>query len=191
MLNKLVNQSPLYDIVKRINELVDEMNTNKTVYENFKPVSKEKIKTLSQTDLPIRHPIDVIGIYSINLETEAGGVTIDVYKGENLKRTLVLNGQNKTLEGLFFDKDEVLVIKGEGLGKADKLSITLEKNILDALIDQYEANLKSISENKKIAEESKKQFEEIQNFINNFYQALDYEFATAKDLKDLINILEE
>lgn len=190
MLSKLVNQSPLYDIVKRINELVDEMNTNKTIYENFKPVSKEKTKTLSQTDLPIRYPIDVIGIYSIGLETESGGVTIDVYKGEILKRTLVLNGQIKTITGLFFDKDEVLVIKGEGLSKADKLSISLEKNILNAFIDQYEANLKSISENKKIAEESKKQFQEIKTTIDNFYNILDYEFASQQDLKELLSMLD-
>lgn len=191
-MNKLTKQSPLYDIVKRLNELIEEFTTNKEVYDNFKPVKENgSTKDFLEKDLPVHYAIDVIGIYTLALETVQGSVEVEVYKGDELKNTLVLNQQEKVLESLFFDVDNVLVLRGHNLSQEAKLTITLKQNLLDAFIDQYEANKKNISESKKIAKESKDQFLAIQEEIKNFYGLINFEFADSKDLKALLTILDE
>lgn len=189
-MNKLTKQSPLFDITNRINEIIDELNNNKEIYLNFKPnIKADFTKTYTDKDLPTSYEALIMGLYKIVLNSERASVKLEIFR--NGKTELAsLNIQKKEIKNIFLSKGDKILIKDNDLKSSDSIVISLEMNILDAFIDQYEAVKTNIDIVTNISDESKKQFEELKETISSFYTSINFEPVTQIELKSLIDIIE-
>lgn len=188
-MKKISKQSPLYDIVNRLNEIIDELNNNREVYENFKPDIKDSLsKTYEAKDLPNVYEAKVMGIYKIELVAKIPNLQIELYRN-NKSEIVILDGEKRKIDNVFLAKGDRVVMKNNTLKTEDKLIITMTMNVLDAFIDQYEAVKSNIELVSDISNKSKKQFEEVQQAIKNFYTNINFEPVTDSELKILINSL--
>lgn len=189
-MKKISKQSPLYDIVNRLNEIIDELNNNREVYENFKPDIKDSLsKTYVSKDLPIAYEAKVMGMYKIELVANVPNLQIELYR--NKKSELVmLDGEKRIIDNVFLAKGDKVVMKSNTLKSEDKLTITMTMNILDAFVDQYEAVKSNIEIVSGISAKSEKQFKEMKDTIAGFYKSIEFEPVTQNELKSLIGSLE-
>lgn len=190
-MKKLTKQSPLFDITKLINDIVDEINNNRDVYENFKPDIKSSIsKSFNNDSIPGIYEASIMGLYKIELKAENSRVRLEIFRNEE-SRVFDLNIQNKVVENIFLSKGDRIVLKEGDLKTNESLCVSLEMNILDAFVDQYETSKSSIKTMEGILGQSKVQFEEIEDTINKFYSNINFEEVSPKELAALIAKLEE
>lgn len=188
-MNKLTKQSPLYDITKRINEIIDELNNNSEIYKNFKPDIKGDFKkTYTDKSIPTTYKAQIMGLYNIELKTERASLKLELFRSGK-SEIVYLDIKNKVLNNVFMSKGDKIVLKESSLVSTDSVIISLEMNILDAFVDQYEAVKDNIEVVTKISSESSKQFEEMRNTIQNFYKSIEFEPVTKVELKALIDSL--
>lgn len=189
-MNKLSKQSPLYDIVNRLNEIIDEINNNREIYENFKPDIKDKLsKTYDSKALPVVYEARVMGIYKIELISNAPNLQVELYRNGKTE-LVILNNEKTVIDNVFFAKGDKVVMKNNTLKAEDKVVITMKMNILDAFTDQYEAVKSNIEIVSNISAKSEKQFKEMKDTIANFYTSINFEPVTQAELKSLIESLE-
>lgn len=189
-MNKLSKQSPLYDIVKRLNEIIDELNNNREVYENFKPDIKDSLsKTYEAKDLPNIYEAKVMGIYKIELVADIPNLQLELYRNKK-SEIVTLDGEKRIINNVFLAKGDRVVMKSNTLKPEDKLIISMTMNILDAFVDQYEAVKTNIEIVSGISEKSEKQFKEMKDTIAGFYTSINFEPVTQNELKSLIGSLE-
>lgn len=189
-MNKLSKQSPLYDIVNRLNEIIDEINNNREIYENFKPDIKEVLSENYDSEaLPVVYEVRVMGIYKIELVSTAPKLQVELYRNGKTE-IVILNNEKTVIDNVFFAKGDKVIIKNNTLMAEDKIVITMKMNILDAFVDQYEAVKTNIEIVSGISEKSEKQFKEMKDTIANFYSSINFEAVTQNELKILLSSLE-
>lgn len=189
-MNKLSKQSPLYDIVNRLNEIIDELNNNREVYENFKPDIKDKLeKTYDSKALPGVYEARVMGIYKIELVASIPNLQIELFRNGK-SEIVMLDGEKRVLDNVFLAKGDRVIMKSNTLKTEDKLIISMKMNILDAFVDQYEAVKTNIEIVSGISAKSEKQFKEMKDTIAGFYTSINFEPVTQNELKSLIGSLE-
>ncbi|MBU5669496.1 hypothetical protein KQI68_06545 [Peptoniphilus sp. MSJ-1] len=188
-MEKLKGHSYLVEIISRINEIVEEINNNKEVYETLKPNIKEKINySIKNTDIPKEIPILVMGMYKIEMLADIGTVNIDLFS--NGKTTNIsLNPQRKTLDDVFLLKGDKIIIRQSNINSESSIKINLEKNIVESFMDQYKLSKSNIATMQGISDESKEILETIKKQIEEFNYKLNIESASSEDLKSLLNIL--
>lgn len=189
-MNKLTKQSPLFDITNRINEIIDELNNNREIYLNFKPDIKDDIKKIyTDKDLPAAYEALIMGLYKIVLNSERANVKLEIFRNGKTELTS-LNIQKKEIKNIFLSKGDKILIKENNLSSTDSIVISLEMNILDAFIDQYEAVKTNIDIVTNISNESNKKFEELKETISSFYMSINFEPVSQIELKSLIDSIE-
>ncbi len=188
-MDKLTKQSPLFDITKRINEIIDELNNNSEIYKNFKPDIKGNFKkTYTDKSIPTTYEAQIMGLYKIELKTERASLKLELFRSGK-SEIVYLDINNKVLNNVFMSKGDKVILKESSLVSTDSVIVSLEMNILDAFVDQYEAVKSNIEVVTKISSESSKQFEEMRNTIQSFYKSIDFEPVTKVELKALIDSL--
>lgn len=189
-MNKLTKQSPLFDIINRINELVGEFNASKTIYQNFKPNIKSGLsKKYDVKAIPATYNVEVMGLYKIELVAESATVQIEIYRnGKSQRFNLSTNG--KKIENAFLTTGDRIVLHSSTLKTNDTVTITLDMNILESFVDQYEISKNNIQVVTGITETSKKQFEEMTKTINSFYTSINFQPVSERELKELLNMVE-
>ena len=189
-MQKLTKQSPLFNIVKRINEIIDEINDNKEVYESLKPHITEDVEfTIKDKDVPGVIDILVTGLYKIELKSDKAALSIEVYRNGVTER-FGLNFQNKTITDLLLSKGDRIIFKEGNLEPEAEVIVRLDMNILEAFTEQYELNKKNFETSTKISNEIKEQFEDIKKYVKDFNYSINFEKVTDKELKELLRTLE-
>lgn len=189
-MEKLTKQSPLYNIVKRINEIIEEINNNKEVYESLKPHITEDVRfSFKDNDIPGVINILVTGLYKIELKSDKASISVEIYRNGQTER-LGLNVQNKIIDDLLLSKGDKIIFKEGELEAEAEIVVTLDKNILEAFTEQYELNKTNLETSTKISNDIKVQFEDIKKFIQEFNYSINFEQVTDKELKELLNSLE-
>lgn len=181
-MNKLTNQSPLFDITNRINEIIDNLNDNKDIYLNFKPnIENDLAKTYTNNDLPATYEVIVMGAYKIELASEKSSLDYELFiKGKSIQGTLDQN--KKSIENVFMAPGDKVVFKDKTLGDNDFVKVSLQMNLLDAFIKEYEAVQNNIGIVSEISEESKREMAAIKEVIKNFYSTLEFEPVSKEEL---------
>lgn len=189
-MEKLTKQSPLFNITKRINEIIDEINNNKDVYESLKPNITENIEfIIKDKDIPKVIEIVVAGLYKIELRSDKATVKLEIFRNNETK-TLGLNVQNKVINDLLLSKGDKIIFKEANLETEDEILVNLDKNILEAFTEQYQLNKTNIETSTNISENIKQQFEDIKKVIAEFNYSIRFEEVTDKELKELLSTLE-
>lgn len=189
-MEKLTKQSPLFNITKRINEIIDEINNNKEIYESLKPNITENIEFIIKDDnVPGEIEILVAGLYRIELKSETATVKVEVFKNGKTEM-LGLSVQNKIIKDLLLSKGDKIIFKEGNLETDAEIDVNLDKNILEAFTEQYQLNKANIETATDITENIKNQFEEIKKVIAEFNYSINFEEVTDKELKELLGILE-
>lgn len=190
-MEKLTNQSPLFDITKRINEIVDELNNNKDVYLSFKPdIGKSLTKTYKYTDLPISYDVEAIGVYKIELTTENSVLPYELsIKGQSTEGKLFK--ANNIVDNIFLYKGDKIVFKEKALAEGDILTVSYQMNILESFIKEYNSVQNNISIVSEISEENKKQMAAIRETIKDFYNVQNFEPVSQEELLQLLGSLGE
>lgn len=189
-MEKLTKQSPLFNITKRINEIIDEINNNKDVYESLKPNITENIEfIIKDKDIPKVIEIVVAGLYKIELKSDKATVKLEIFRNNETK-TLGLNVQNKVINDLLLSKGDKIIFKEANLETEDEILVNLDKNILEAFTEQYQLNKTNIETSTNISENIKQQFEDIKKVITEFNYSINFEEVTDKELKELLSTLE-
>ena len=189
-MEKLTKQSPLFNITKRINEIIDEINNNKDVYESLKPNITENIEfIIKDKDIPKVIEIVVAGLYKIELKSDKATVKLEIFRNNETK-TLGLNVQNKVINDLLLSKGDKIIFKEANLETEDEILVNLDKNILEAFTEQYQLNKTNIETSTNISENIKQQFEDIKKVIAEFNYSINFEEVTDKELKELLSTLE-
>lgn len=189
-MEKLTKQSPLFNITKRINEIIDEINNNKEIYESLRPNITENVEfIIKDKDIPGEIEILITGLYKIELKSNKATVKLEVFRnGQTIN--LGLNIQNKTINDLLLSKGDKIIFKEGNLETEDEITVNLDKNILEAFTEQYQLNKTNIETATDITENIKLQFEDIKKAIAEFNYSINLEQVTGKELKDLLGILE-
>ena len=189
-MEKLTKQSPLYNIVKRINEIIEEINDNKEVYESLKPHITEDVRfSIKDSDIPGVVNILVTGLYKVELKTNKASIRVEVYRNGQTER-FGLNLQNKIIDDLLLSKGDRIIFKDGNLESEDEIVVTLDKNILEAFTEQYELNKTNLETSTKISNEIKEQFAGVKKYVQDFNRSINFEEVTDKELKELLRTLE-
>lgn len=189
-MKKLTNQSPLFDITNRINEIIDSLKDSKEVYQNFKPdIGESLTKTYRNEDIPTSYDVVVMGVYKIELKTENSNLAYELFiNGQSKKGNL--NKDKNIVKNIFMSKGDKIIFRDKTLADEDLVTISFEMNILEAFTKEYEAVQNNISIVARISEDSKRQMEEINEIIKNFYNSLDFEPVTKGELDEYLESLE-
>lgn len=189
-MEKLTKQSPLFNITKRINEIIDEINNNKEIYESLRPNITENVEfIIKDKDIPGEIEILITGLYKIELKSDTAIVKIEIFRNGKTEN-LGLNIQNKVIKDLFLSKGDKIIFKEGNLETEDEITVNLNKNILEAFTEQYQLNKTNIETATDITKNIKLQFEDIKKAIAEFNYSINLEQVTDKELKDLLGILE-
>lgn len=189
-MEKLTKQSPLFNITKRINEIIDEINNNKEIYESLRPNITENVEfIIKDKDIPGEIEILITGLYKIELKSDKATVKLEVFRNSQTIN-LGLNVQNKIINDLLLSKGDKIIFKEGNLETEDEILVTLDKNILEAFTEQYQLNKTNIETSTNISENIKQQFEDIKKVIAEFNYSINFEQVTDKELKELLNSLE-
>lgn len=189
-MRKLSKQSPLFDITIRINEIIDELNSNKEVYQNFKPnIGKSLTKTYTNSDLPAIYDVEVMGAYKIELKTEKSKLAYELFIDNESKKG-VLDKDNNAIKNIFMSNGDKIIFSDKTLGVDDFVTVSLEMNILDAFIKEYESVQNNIGIVSEISEENKRQMEAIKDTIQNFYGTIEIEPVSNEELQSYLESLE-
>lgn len=187
-MQKLSNQSPLFDITNRINEIIDDLNGNKEFYQNFKPDIGKSLIIYKNDDLPTAYDVIVMGAYKIELKTEKASLEYEIFrKGKAIKG--ILSKEKSVVKNIFLSKGDKIVFRQKTLGDEDTVTVSLEMNILEAFTKEYEAVQNNIGIVSEISEENKKQMEAIKETINNFYGTLGIEPVDKEELQKYLESL--
>lgn len=181
-MQKLTNQSPLFDITNRINEIIDDLNGNKDIYLNFKPDAGGSLtKVYKNGDLPSTYDVVVMGAYKIELANGKSQLPYELFiEGETKKG--ILDKDKKEVKNIFMSKGDKIVFRDNTLDEDDFVTVSLEMNILDAFIKEYEAVQNNIGIVSEISEDNKKQMEAIKKTINEFYGVIGLEPVSEEEL---------
>lgn len=186
-MQKLSRQSPLFDITNRINEIIDELNNNRDVYQNFKPDIGERLtKSYKNEDIPTSYEVVVMGVYKLELKGENSRVAYELFINGKTNKG-ILDKNNKVAANIFMSKGDKIVFRDKTLADEDFVTISFEMNILDAFIKEYEAVQNNIGIVSKISEETKKEMERINETIKNFYNTLNLEPVSQEELQKLLD----
>lgn len=186
-MQKLNNQSPLFDITNRINDLIEEFNNNKEIYENFKPNIKETLgKTYESGDLPAEYVARVMGLYEINLKTTKGMLEVELYRDGNSSK-VILDSSKQQLQGFFLSKGDKVIFRGENMESTDEITIEMIGNILDTFIEQYEKVQTNIDIVEGMSSEVEKNLVIIEKMIKEFYKTINFEPVSQSELRILLN----
>lgn len=190
-MQKLSKQSPLFDITDRINEIIDDLNGTKDIYQNFKPdIGEDLTKIYKNADIPVTYDVVVVGVYKIELKAENARLPYELFiKGEG--KIGVLDENNKVVKNIFLSKGDKIIFRDKTLAEEDRVIVSFEMNILDAFIKEYEAVQNNIGAVSEIAEETKKEMTEIDKVIKSFYSTFDFEPVSQEELDKLIVSLGE
>lgn len=185
-MQKLSNQSPLFDITNRINELIDELKGSKDIYQNFKPdIGEGLTKTYKNVDIPTTYDVQVMGVYKLELNTEKSKLAYELFiNGEAKQGTL--DKDNKIVDNIFMSKGDKVVFRDKTLLGEDSVTVSFELNILEAFIKEYESVQGNISIVSEISEDNKRQMAKINETIKNFYKTLDLEPVSQEELQNLL-----
>lgn len=185
-MQKLTNQSPLFDITNRINEIIDELKGSKEIYQNFKPdIGENLTKSYKNEDIPTSYDVVVMGVYKLELEGDNSRIAYELFINGQTQKA-VLDKNNKVVTNIFMSKGDKIVFRDKTLADEDFVTISFEMNILDAFTKEYEAVQNNIGIVSKISEETKKEMERINETIKNFYNTLDLEPVSQEELQSLL-----
>lgn len=189
-MQKLSNQSPLFDITNRINELIDEITNNKDIYQNFKPdIGEGLTKTYKNVDIPTTYDVQVMGVYKLELNTEKSKLAYELFiNGEAKQGTL--DKDNKVVDNIFMSKGDKVVFRDKTLLGEDSVTVSFELNILEAFIKEYESVQGNISIVSEISEYNEKQMIAIKDAISKFYGTIDLEPVSNEELQKLLESIE-
>lgn len=181
-MKKLTNQSPLFDITNRINEIIDSLKDSKEIYQNFKPDIGESLTTTYRNeDIPTSYGVIVMGVYKIELKTENSSLAYELFiNGQSKKGTL--NKDKNTVKNIFMSKGDKIIFRDKTLADEDLVTISFEMNILEAFTKEYDSVQNNIGIVSKISEESSKQMEKISEIIKNFSSTLNIEPVSKEEL---------
>lgn len=185
-MQKLSRQSPLFDITNRINEIIDNINDNKEIYQNFKPdIGESLAKSYKNEDIPTSYDVVVMGVYKLELKGENSRIAYELFINGKTNKG-ILDKNNKVATNIFMSKGDKIVFRDKTLVDEDFVTISFEMNILDAFIKEYESVQNNIGIVSKISEETKKEMEKINETIKNFYNTLDLEPVSQEELQSLL-----
>lgn len=185
-MKKLTNQSPLFDITNRINEIIDNLKDNKEVYQNFKPdIGESLTKTYKNEDIPTSYDAIVMGVYKIELKTENSSLAYELFINGQSKKG-ILNKDKNIVENIFMSKGDKIIFKDKTLADEDLVTISFEMNVLQAFTEEYELVRSNINIISKISEDNKKQMAEINEIIKNFYSTINFEPVTKGELDEYL-----
>lgn len=185
-MQKLTNQSPLFDITNRINEIIDELKGSKEVYQNFKPdIGESLTKTYRNEDIPTSYNVIVMGVYKIELKTENSSLAYELFINGQSKKG-ILNKDKNIVKNIFMSKGDKIIFRDKTLVDEDLVTISFEMNILEAFTKEYEAVQNNIGIVSEISEETKKEMVKINEIIKNFYSTIDLEPVSKEELQSLL-----
>lgn len=189
-MKKLTNQSPLFDVTNRINEIIDNLNDSKEVYQNFKPDMGESLtKAYRNEDIPTSYDVIVMGVYKIELKTENSSLAYELFiNGQSKKGNL--NKDKNAVKNIFMSKGDKIIFRDKTLADEDLVTISFEMNILEAFAKEYESVQNNIGIVSEISEESKRQIDAIKKAIDDFYGTLEMEPVSKEELQVYLESLE-
>lgn len=186
-MQKLSNQSPLFDITKRINDLIEEFNNNKDIYENFKPNIKETLGMVyDPEDLPTEYVAKVMGLYQINFKTNKGILEVELYRGGKSNK-VILDSSRQQLTDFFLSKGDKVIFRGENIETTDEITIKMIGTLLDTFIEQYEKVQTNIDVVEGMSSEVEKNLASIEKMIKEFYNTINFEPVSQSELRILLN----
>lgn len=189
-MRKLTRQSPLFDIVNRINDLIEEFDNNKDIYENFKPNIKDSISAEYQAkDLPLEYEVKVMGLYEIRFSTKKASLDVEVYRNqESIKQSL--DPKKPILPNIFLSKGDKLILRSEDIGAGDTVSVNMVGNLLDTFMTQYERVGNNLDVVEGMANQINIHIQEVETMIKEFYGTINLEPISQEELDELLTSLD-
>lgn len=197
-MKKLENTSPLFDIVKRINELIDFSDDNNSFFTAFRKEPEldgvEELSFVKSTGEFVKKQLwkpRAGGVYSFKLvEPEEFTVTLtyeDVTTKREVKKTL--SKDNLELLDTIMLPESTVLIEISGNSTNTKLQIQRDKTLLEAITLMFGSITEKSLALEGLGESAAAEYKKLLNTIQEFQSSVNIEALTEEEIENITSVL--
>lgn len=197
-MKKLENTSPLFDIVKRINELIDFSDDNNSFFTAFRKEPEldgvEELSFVKATGEFIKKQLwkpKAGGMYSFKIVEPEDFKVILTYEDATTKRKTnkTLSKDNMELLDTIMLPESTVLVEISGNSTNTKLHIQRDKTLLEAITLMVGSITEKSLALEGLGESASEEYKKLLNTIQEFQTKVNIEALTKEDIENITSVL--